>query len=121
MSRRSKKSEERPLGVKVLAGFAGLAGMSMVVMSTGMEHIPQDDMILGGASSAWGGLIVLLGLFYIAYGVGLWHTENWGWWAGMITNGIAVLSSFNSPVFMVISLAVMVYLYSIRDLFEITF
>ena len=68
-----------------------------------------------------GGLIVVMGLFYIAYGVGLWHTESWGWWTGMITNGIAVLTSFNAPVFMVISLAVMAYLYSIRDLFEITF
>ena len=43
------------------------------------------------------------------------------WWIGMITNGIAVLTSFNAPVFQVTSLAVMVYLYSIRDLFEITF
>ena len=121
MTSKKVKSDVAPLGVKVLAGLAGLVGMSMVLISTGMEHIPQVDLVLGGASSSWGGLIVLLGLFYIAYGVGLWHTENWGWWAGMITNGIAVLTSFSAPVFMVISLAVMAYLYSVRELFEITF
>ena len=43
------------------------------------------------------------------------------WWIGMITNGIFVLSSFTAPVFQVTSLAMMAYLYSIRDLFEITF
>ncbi len=120
MSRRRRRVEpERPLGVKVLAVLALLTGGVMVLMSMGMA-IPQVDMILGGASRSWGGLIVLLGLFYIVYGVGLWTTESWGWWAGMITNGIAVLTSFSAPVFMVISLAVMVYLYSVRELFEIT-
>ena len=39
----------------------------------------------------------------------------------MITNGIAVLSSFSAPAFLAISLAVMAYLHSVRELFEITF
>ena len=68
-----------------------------------------------------GGLIVVVGLFYIVYSVGLWTTESWGWWTGMITNGIAVLSSFSAPAFLAISLAVMAYLHSVRELFEITF
>jgi hypothetical protein len=28
------------------------------------------------------GLVVVVGLFYIAYGFGLWETESWGWWIG---------------------------------------
>ena len=108
---------ERPLGVKVLAGLAGLTGGGMVLMS--IEGLAKGQLLSGFDSL--GGLIVVVGLFYIVYGVGLWSTESWGWWTGMITNGISFLSSFNAPVFMVISLAVMVYLYSIRELFEITF
>jgi len=39
----------------------------------------------------------------------------------MITNGIAVLSSFTAPVFPAASLAAIVYLRSVRMLFKITF
>jgi len=39
----------------------------------------------------------------------------------MITNAIAFLSSFKAPVFLAVSLAMMVYLHSVRELFEITF
>jgi len=55
-----------------------------------------------------GGLIVVVGLFYIVYGVGLWTTESWSWWIGVILQGIAVLSSFRAPVFLAFSLAVRV-------------
>ena len=117
---RSKKSEERPLGVEILAVGACLIGGLMVLMSMGMNWSAFASVMLSGFESM-GGLVVVVGLLYIVSGVGLWSTESWGWWTGMIMNGIAVLSSFSAPVFMVISLAVMVYLYSIRDLFEITF
>jgi len=108
---------ERPLGVKVLTGLAGLTGGGMVLMS--MEGLAKGQLLSG--FDFLGGLIVVVGLFYIVYGVGLWTMESWGWWMGVITNGFAVLSSFKAPVFMAISLAVMVYLYSVRELFEITF
>ena len=117
MSRRGR-SEERPLGVKLLAGLAWVTGGVMVLMSMGILFSFSD--VLSGFESM-GGLVVVVGLFYIVYGVGLWTTESWGWWIGMITNGIAVLSSFTAPIFLVISLAVMGYLYSVRELFEITF
>ncbi len=39
----------------------------------------------------------------------------------MITDEIAVLSSITAPVFQVTCLVVMVYLYSVRELFEIMF
>ena len=42
-------------------------------------------------------------------------------WTGMITNGIAVLSSFTAPVFPVTRLAMLVYRDSGQKLFEITF
>ena len=117
MSKRRSESE-RPLGVKVLAGLAWVTGGAMVVMSMGILFSFSE--VLSGFEFL-GGLIVVVGLLYIAYGVGLWTTESWGWWTGMITNGIAVLSSFTAPVFLVVSLAVMAYLYSMRELFEITF
>jgi len=31
----------------------------------------------------------VVGLFYIVYDVGLWTTESWGWWTGMILQGTA--------------------------------
>ncbi len=117
MSRRGR-SEERPLGVKLLAGLAWVTGGVMVLMSMGILFSFSD--VLSGFESM-GGLVVVVGLFYILYGVFLWTTESWGWWIGMIMNGIAVLSSFTAPIFLVISLAVMGYLYSVRELFEITF
>ena len=117
MSKR-RRSEERPLGVKLLAGLAWVTGGVMVLMSMGILFSFSD--VLSGFESM-GGLVVVVGLFYIVYGVGLWTTESWGWWIGMITNGISVLSSFTAPIFLVISLAVMGYLYSVRELFEITF
>jgi len=89
----------------------------MVLMSMGVLFSFSE--VLSGFE-AMGGLVVVVGLFYIVYGVGLWSTESWGWWIGMITNGIAVLSSFNAPVFLVASLVMMVYLHSVRELFEIT-
>ena len=115
MVRRSEP--ERPLGVKVLAGLAGLTGGGMVLMSMG---VLAKGQLLSGFDFL-GGLIVVVGLLYIVYGVGLWATESWGWWMSVIMNGFAVLSSLKSPVFMVVSLAVMAYLYSVRALFEITF
>ena len=115
---RSGKSEERPLGVKMLAGLAWLTGGFMVLTSMGILFSFSEAL---SGFEPLGGLIVVMGLFYIAYGVGLWTTESWGWWIGMILQGIAVLSSFSAPVFQVTSLAVMAYLYSVRDLFEITF
>ena len=117
MSRRGR-SEERPLGVKLLAGLAWVTGGVMVLMSMGILFSFSD--VLSGFESM-GGLVVVVGLFYILYGVFLWTTESWGWWIGMIMNGIAVLSSFTAPIFLVISLVVMGYLYSVRELFEITF
>lgn len=42
-------------------------------------------------------------------------------WIGMITNGIAVLSAFTAPVFPAANLAAIVYLRSVRMLFEIMF
>ena len=117
MSRRGR-SEERPLGVKLLAGLAWVTGGVMVLMSMGILFSFSD--VLSGFESM-GGLVVVVGLFYIVYGVGLWTTESWGWWIGMIMNGISVLSSFTAPIFLVISLVVMGYLYSVRELFEITF
>jgi len=104
--------------VKVLAGLAGLTGGVLVLMSMGALFTFSE--LLSGFEYL-GGLIVVVGLFYIAYGVGLWTTESWGWWIGMIMNGIGFLSSIRSPIFMVISLVVMVYLYSVRELFEIPF
>ena len=105
---------DTPLGVKVLAGLAGLAGVAMVSMSMGL--------ISGFGFQSLGGLVVVLGLFYIAYAVGLWTAENWAWWIGMITNGISILSSFRSPIIVpVICLSMMVYLHSVRDIFEIPF
>jgi len=109
----TKSKSDTPLGVKVLAGLAGLAGVAMVSMSMGL--------ISGFAFQSLGGLVVVLGLFYIAYAVGLWTTESWAWWIGMITNGISILSAFRSPIIVVICLAMMVYLYSVRDIFEIPF
>ena len=116
MSKRRKSAGPPPLGVKVLAILAGVTGVAMVAMSMGALF---SETLSG--FEALGGLIVVVGLFYIAYAVGLWTTESWGWWIGMITNGFAVLSSLKSPVFMGVSLVVMVYLYSLRELFEIQF
>ena len=118
MSKRRRSEPERPLGVKLLAVLAWLTGGVMVLMSMGAPFT-FSGMLSG--FEFLGGLIVVVGLFYIVYGVGLWATESWGWWIGMIMQGIAVLSSFNAPLFLAISLAVMVYLYSVRELFEITF
>ena len=106
----------------VLAGLALATGGLMIVMSMGLGAMWSaftSEMLSG--FEVIGGLVVVLGLLYIVYGVGLWNTENWGWWMGMITNGIAVLSSFNAPIMAVFSLAVIIYLYSVRELFEITF
>jgi len=113
-----RRSDERPLGVKVLAILAGVTGVAMVLMSMGMLSSFSETL---SGFEALGGLIVVVGLFYIAYAVGLWSTESWGWWIGMITNGFAVLSSLKAPVFMVVSLVMMAYLYSVRELFEIQF
>ena len=117
MSKRRSESE-RPLGVKVLTGLAWVTGGVMVLMSMGLLFTFSE--VLSGFEFL-GGLIVVVGLFYIVYGVGLWNMESWGWWIGMILQGIAVLSSFRAPVFLAVSLAVMVYMYSVRELFEITF
>jgi len=111
-----RRSDELSLGVKVLAGLAWVTGGVMVLMSMGILFTFSE--VLSGFE-AMGGLVVVVGLFYIVYGVGLWSTESWGWWIGMITNGIAVLSSFTAPVFLVASLAVMAYLYSVRAIFAI--
>jgi len=116
----TKSKSDTPLGVKVLAGGAGVIGGLMVVMSMGVMWSAFSLELLRGFEIL-GGLIIVVGLFYIVYAVGLWNTENWGWWMGMIMSGISILASFTAPFMIVYSLAVMVYLYSVRELFEITF
>jgi len=116
----TKSKSDTPLGVKVLAGGAGVIGGLMVVMSMGVMWSAFSLELLRGFEIL-GGLIIVVGLFYIVYAVGLWNTENWGWWMGMIMSGISILASFTAPFMIVYSLAVMVYLYSVREFFEITF
>jgi len=75
----------------MLAGLAWLTRGVMVLMSMG-TLFTSGEMLSGFEFLE--ALIVVVGLFYIVYGVGLWTTESWGWWTGRILQGTAVLSSY---------------------------
>jgi len=72
----------------------------MVLMSMG-ALFTFNEMLRG--FEFLGALIVAVRLFYIAYDLGLWTTESWGWRIGMILQATAVLSFFKAPVFLAIS------------------
>jgi len=75
MSRRRRSEPELPPGVKVLTGLAWLTGGVKVLMSKGGLFTFIEMLSCFGFL---GGLIVVVGLFYIVYGVGLRITESWG-------------------------------------------
>lgn len=117
MSNHGKYAETRPqsapLGVKIIAALGIIGGILGLVGSVGF--------------TAFGGLAgVVLGLFFAAFSVvvivvnaSLLSLKRWAWKAAIALNGLgAVLDLLTLEVLgMVISLVVLVYLYSKEEYF----
>lgn len=122
MTRKKSDPEPLPLGVKILAVSAWLIGALLVLLSAGALAVLSD--VEGMIPFAFlGGLAAVAGVFYIAYGLGLWYTESWGWWIGAILNGLGIVGCLLAESYfgLVINAVILAYLYQQRELFEITF
>jgi len=115
-------SRKPPLGVKILSAVAAITALLLILSVTvmasvfGLNGFIASMLDLGGAV-----LVLLLGVFYFAYAVGLWKLEPWAWWLAVITNLGSMLTALMSrtAAVAVISLVILVYLFVKRDLFAV--
>lgn len=82
---------ERPLGVTIL-GILWIIGGIILLMS-GLGVAAFGGLLLGSAGTAFGAIIILLGLLHIIIGVGCFAGWPWVWTIGVI---LALISLVNA-------------------------
>jgi uncharacterized membrane protein HdeD (DUF308 family) len=103
-------SDERPLGVTILAILQILGGLVMLVVGA-LATLAGLLFIL---FAIVGIVMVILGLLGLVVGFGLWGLKSWAWMWAMIVNILSIIFGlFNLQanfVSIVISLIIIIYL-----------
>jgi hypothetical protein len=121
----------RPLGVTILAILAIFAavvllvGGSLSLLATAMPGLTSEQVQL---VQALGAVMLVLGVLYLAGGVGLLQLTLWGWWLAIIASVISAAANAAqiaiNPAFwweptpaLVLSLLILGYLFVVRGHF----
>lgn len=102
-----------PLGIKIICALGVLGAILVFVISLQL-------VALGGPGVPLGGLFIGLTVAYLVVIYGLWTMQSWGWTWGMIVfvfGAILELLQFEI-ISLFISIVIIVYLYSKRDLYR---
>jgi len=85
----TRTPQTRPAGITILAVLAGIVGALGLIGAV---------TVLGIGAAAFGGLGVILGLFFLvqaalilAFAYGAWTLQPWAWVLGIIGAGIGVV------------------------------
>jgi hypothetical protein len=106
----SAPSGNRPLGVTILAVLQILGGIMYLFTGSLLFIIPFFGWIFGG-------VIVVIGLFELIIGWGLWSMKSWAWITALILNIISLILSLAQALIgsidyigIIISLIIILYL-----------
>lgn len=104
--------ESTPLGIKIICIFTAIIPFITVVGAIGLLDAP-------GAGPAVAFVLLFIAAALLAIVYGLWTLRPWGWTAGMFLFGLDLLYGFVqfNVLSIVISLALLWYLFSKRDLY----
>src|SRR5689334_1680042 len=117
-------TRSRPIGVTILAVLTILLGVLIVL--AGIILLVASALILGVgfplafglSATVIGGIVFVLGIIWIAVGVGLLHLRGWAWWLAIIVMVLSIVGSIASPVAAIIPGLILVYLILVRHHFR---
>lgn len=87
-----------PILISVIGFFAVLAGFAWLFL--GFRILGFDWFTLLGdvqafeQSGLWGWMAIIMGVIWLAAGVGLWSLRPWAWMFAMIVAGLALFEAF---------------------------
>lgn len=99
---------KRPVGVTILAILAIIGGLlSLIVAALGFlaagvvasgalagANVPANSTTVLAFSS---GSLIVLGILYLAFGIGAFMLKGWAWTAGIIALVLGLISNIASP------------------------
>jgi lysylphosphatidylglycerol synthetase-like protein (DUF2156 family) len=117
-------TRSRPIGVTILAVLTILLGVIIVI--AGIILLIASALILGFgfplafglSATVIGGVVFVLGVIWIAVGVGLLHLRGWAWWLAIIVMVLSIVGSIATPVAAIIPGLILVYLILVRHHFR---
>ena len=94
---------ERPLGMTILAAVVFAAGVFGTFASLAIIGLGDLDVDSGRAATAMTGLplrivgaaLMIGSAFLFAFAWGAWHLRAWGWWLGLVLNGLGALADLS--------------------------
>ncbi|OLE74985.1 hypothetical protein AUG19_06980 [archaeon 13_1_20CM_2_54_9] len=89
----------RPLGVTIIAILALLAGIPVTILGLGLialsalfaGFLGPTGGVLAGLGAIFGGIILVLGLIWVATGFGFLNGKGWAWALGMVANILLIV------------------------------
>lgn len=98
-------SGERPLGVMIIAILQILGALALIAGGALFFAIPFIGAVVGA-------IMVLLGIFFLWVGLGLWNMKSWAWMWAMIVNIIGAILNLYSTTWigLIINIIIIVYL-----------
>ncbi len=101
---------DRPLGVTILAVLQIIGGL--LVLFGGAALMAVGTYLLGPLGALIGGVLLILGLFELVVGWGLWNMRPWAWLIAMILNIISIILSIVmfDIIGLIIPLIIVIYL-----------
>lgn len=85
-------TSQRPLGITILAALAILGGISLILGGLGFMGIGFVSSSAEVSAINWvgGGTSLVLGLFQLVFGIGLWRLQPWAWMLGVVVEVLAI-------------------------------
>jgi hypothetical protein len=124
-------STQRPIGVTILAvlaiigGVLGILGGVLILLGGGIIAASgvEGAGAVGGLIIVFAVISIVIGVLYLAFGIGAWGLKPWAWMLGVIGAALSILSSLFQVIFLqsdftsqivsiVISVIILVYLFT---------
>jgi len=114
----------RPIGVAILAILTVLVGVFILLGGLLFLVLPVFmvgfgiPLPFGLAVGVVGGIAVLIGLLWIAVGLGLWRLRSWAWWLAVIVMVLSLFSAASTLSLAIVPLLILIYLILVRKHFR---
>ena len=100
----SPPSGERPLGVMILAILQILGSLGIILTGVALFVFPFFGVVLGA-------IAVLIGIFFLWIGLGLWNMKGWAWTWAIIMNIIGALINLYGQGWLGLIINIVIILY----------
>ena len=113
----------RPIGVSILAILVVLGGVlfflaGIAVLLFSAAFALGGFGVFGLAGSVLGGALLMLGIIWLAVGLGLWNLRSWAWWLAVIVMVLTIVGGISAPATIVIPAIILIYLLVVRNHFH---